>query len=232
MGIQELIWLGVAYAMLAPMGIFGAALSLGGSSLSFLGDPLGTKSRKDANKANNDRWLQALAEIDGLTPQIEQSYAAGRRDMTKALETSKAGYKQAGGLLSAAASGSQLNAAQGAQKAAGGTQAGLLRSGLGGSSAAGNMQRGVLADLQRTQAGITQQSAGQQAGLTAQGAESASLILRQMSQQRALEAQALANWKRLKVDTIVGREDVAAPGWLGQVAGMAGSIAGAFGGGA
>lgn len=208
----------------------GAAIGLGssGGGAGLLGDPLGTKSRKAANKANNERWMAALKLIDDTDPQIQQKYQQGQSDLLRALDTSKAGTKEATGLLNAGTSGALLNAAQGAQRASGGQQVGLLRSGLGGSSTAGNVGRGVLADLQRTQAGITQQNAGQQAAVTQQGAESQSRILRQQAIHRERQAQALANWRRLKVDTIIGREDVAAPGWLPQFAGMAGSIAGAF----
>lgn len=228
MGIHEIMFMAVAATLLMPLGFFGAALGLGGSASlgGVLGDPLGTKARKDANKANEQRWLQALQLIDKTDPEIQQKYQQGQSDLLKALDTSKAGTKAATGLIGAATSGSLLSAAQGAQRASGGQQVGLLRSGLGGSSTAGNVGRGVLADLQRTQAGITQQNAGQQAAVTQQGAQSQAMILRHMSQQRAQEAQALANWRRLKVDTIVGREDVAAPGWLGQVAGAAGSVLG------
>ena len=202
---------------------------LGGAS-SFLGDPLGIDSRNSANRANDERFHAALREIDTGRDEMQRRLQGQRGDLLKALDASKAGYAKAGGLLNAATSGALLNASQGAQRAAGGTQAQLLRRGLGGSTVAGNAARGVAADLARTQAGVVQQNAGQQAGLAAQGGESQALLLRQMSQQRAQEAQALAQWRRMKVDTLTGVQDVAAPGWLSQALGAAGNVAGMIGG--
>lgn len=204
---------------------------LGGAS-AVLGDPLGTSARSSANRANDERFHAALREIDTGRDEMTRRLQGQRGDLLKALDASKAGYADARGLLSAGTSGTLLNAAQGAQRAAGGIQSQLLSRGLGGSTAAANAARGVAADLQRTQAGVLQQNAGQQAGLAAQGGESQALLLRQMAQQRAQEADALAQWRRLKVDTLTGREDVAGPGWLGQALSAAGSVAGLFGGGA
>ncbi len=228
MGVEYLMLLAVAFFLLQPMGLLGAALGLGGSGglSGILGDPLGTSARKKANQANEQRYIQALTEIDTGREEMKRRLQGQRGDLLKALDASKQGYAKAGGLLNAATSGTLLNNAQGAQRAAGGVQAGMLSRGLGGSSAAGNAQRGVLADLQRTNAGVVQQNAGQQAGLAAQGGESQALILRQMSLQRAQQAEALAQWRRTKANIMVNREDVAAPGWLPQLAGAAGSVLG------
>jgi hypothetical protein len=217
-----------ALAMLGPMG-FGGLLGLGGGGGLF-GDPFGSDSRKKANRANEERFHAALREIDTGREEQRKRLGQGRGDLLKALDASKAGYDKAGGLLNAATSGTLLNAAQGAQRAAGGIQAQLLSRGLGGSTAAGNAARGVAADLARTQSGVVQQNAGQQAGLAAQGGESQALILRQLSQQRAQSAEALANWRRMKVNTLTDVQDVASPGWLPQMLGAAGNVAGMLGG--
>lgn len=192
-------------------------------------DPLGAKAQKKANAANEERYQQALALFDQQDPQIGKAYANQRYQLGQAIKTTRKGADRALGEIATLGARGRQAATDAGKRATGQGSRALLQRGMGTSSRLGGLARGVAQDTARAVQGVNEGVAGMRAGVQQDQAARIAQLQTLLGGSMVNEQSALNQWRQGKINAILGREDVAGPGWLSQVASIAAPIVGALG---
>jgi hypothetical protein len=186
-----------------------------------LGDLTGKNAQDAANAANEERYKQALALFDQGLPEVRTGFQQQRGMLARAVNTTRAGTNKAlGEIAMMGARGRQAYTDQG-QKALGQGSAALIQRGLGTSSALGGLARGVAADTARGVQSVNEGAAGARANVMQDEAARVAQIQSLIGGSYANEGSSLAQWRLSKINAILNRQDVAGPGLLQSIAGLA-----------